>query len=54
MILFAILFVMLFLLIAFIILVTGVGGTIFTIVFADVIVCIVLIALVIFWLIKRR
>lgn len=48
MILFAILFVMLFLLIAFIILVAGVGGTIFTIVFADVIVCIVLIALVIF------
>lgn len=54
MILFAILFVMLFLLIAFIILVASVGGTILTIVFADVIVCIVLIALVIFWLIKRR
>ena len=54
MVLLTILIIIMLLLIGFIIAVTTIGGAIFTIVFADVIVCIVLIALFIRWLCRRK
>ena len=54
MILFMILALMLVTLVVFGILVIGIGGGIFLIVFADVIVCAVLIGLLIRWLMKRK
>lgn len=54
MILFMILALMLVTLVVFGILVIGIGSGIFLIVFADVIVCAVLIGLLIRWLMKRK
>ena len=54
MILLTILTIILLLLVLFIVGVVSVGGALFTIIFGDVIVCIVIIALVIRFLIKRR
>lgn len=54
MVLFAILFIMLVLLGIFMVLVVGTTGAVGTIVFADVIVCIALIAGIMKWLINRK
>lgn len=54
MILFAILLIISLLLVGFIVLVTAVGGAIFTIMFSDVIVCLALIIALMIFLIRRR
>lgn len=54
MVLFVILLIMLILLLLFVITVIGAGGAIFIVVFADVIVCIAFIALIMRWILKKR
>lgn len=54
MILFTILAIIMLLLIGFVILVTAIGGFIFTFLFSDVIVCIFIIGLILYKIIKRK